>query len=672
MKLKSFDYESQITSDEDVKEIKFGIRVEDTGKILDILRSKMYKNPIGAICREVSCNSRDANREAKKENEPITIQIENNYINESQPVIKFVDTGVGISPDRMADVFCNYGASTKTNTNKLTGGFGLGAKTPFSYSDSFYIETIFNKVKYHYMAVLDPAGTGKIILLSQEQVTDKNGTTIAVPIQEKDIKSFEQEVINYTQFWKVRPTLIGFTQTYQPLDLVYSFEDKLQIICKESNHVTLSSVKILIDDIPYDLDIDQIQQKDEKIIDYWYHHYEMILPFKNGELSVSSNRETLYYDESTIKKIKSKLQFLKKEVKSDFELTFQSLPSFKEACVYLNRNQALINFFHKIFEVNCGIWRGEKVISLEYNDSYIFKTINLSEKDGFFKAVVSKNTDTPKFSNCTVYITSGKLKTSQLYYLYKQGETKITFIEKRKKLNRYESTGDLSNKLQTNDRRSEFLDLKFIDISLLPKEKVTRKQANPFKVPPSDKKISYKTYSRLNDLNSYRSSVSDIVSNYYLYFYQNEIELGKFHRINRYFSEKVAFINARFKKSFEGQKFQLFQDVLDTYQKDNLEHIQNHYIWNQTNYKDREFLTKLNSFSYAFEPKEVEEFTIPDRSENQYFLNLLDLKTLDLYKYSRISEKYSKFYLLSKLDIFSPEELVKEYVELIKIKNKVG
>ena len=36
--------------------------IQDTGMIFDILRNKMYSNPIEAICREISCNARDAHR----------------------------------------------------------------------------------------------------------------------------------------------------------------------------------------------------------------------------------------------------------------------------------------------------------------------------------------------------------------------------------------------------------------------------------------------------------------------------------------------------------------------------------------------------------------------------------------------------------------------------------
>ena len=130
---------TQIQTSKEFHSIDFGIKQADMGLVLEILRSKMYKNPIGAICREVASNSRDANREAEN-NVPIEISINDSPLSASDVTISFKDAGPGISPERMADVFVNYGSSTKRDSDQFTGGFGLGAKTPFSYTDNFSIE----------------------------------------------------------------------------------------------------------------------------------------------------------------------------------------------------------------------------------------------------------------------------------------------------------------------------------------------------------------------------------------------------------------------------------------------------------------------------------------------------------------------------------------------------
>ena len=74
------------------------------------------------------------------------------------------DFGPGISPDRMSNIFIQYTASTKRDDNVQTGGFGLGAKTPFAYSNSFVIVTVMNGIKYQYNCYIDETKVGKLAL----------------------------------------------------------------------------------------------------------------------------------------------------------------------------------------------------------------------------------------------------------------------------------------------------------------------------------------------------------------------------------------------------------------------------------------------------------------------------------------------------------------------------
>lgn len=97
---------TNIRTSEKFKELEFGIRSSDMGLVLEILRSKLYRNPIAAICREVASNARDANREAEN-TAPIEISIDDGLFSAGDLTISFKDVGPGISPERMADVFVN-------------------------------------------------------------------------------------------------------------------------------------------------------------------------------------------------------------------------------------------------------------------------------------------------------------------------------------------------------------------------------------------------------------------------------------------------------------------------------------------------------------------------------------------------------------------------------------
>src|SRR5206468_2322508 len=98
-----------------------------------LLRNKLYNNPINSVVRELTSNAYDANVENKNEHIPVVISLPGEYL-----IIK--DDGVGLSADRLQNVFCVYGESTKRDSDDFIGGYGLGGKSVFAYSQSFHIE----------------------------------------------------------------------------------------------------------------------------------------------------------------------------------------------------------------------------------------------------------------------------------------------------------------------------------------------------------------------------------------------------------------------------------------------------------------------------------------------------------------------------------------------------
>ena len=277
--------------------------------IFDILRSKMYSDKIGAICREVSSNSRDANREAGRGHIPPTIAIYSSNDSETLGAtiegtsISFEDCGPGITPERMVDVFLKYGASTKRATNGQTGGFGLGAKTPFAYTDTFTIATVCDvdgkRMKYVYTAIIDASGKGKMILFDSSESDSATGTKIIVPLKSYDRDEFESKCIEMSLFWPVRPTLKGFNRQHGEVspELVHVCEEdemSFSVYFADKLPYRLQSTIIAqIDGIPYSVKTSEVNTGN------WSWRFPMVLEFGNGDLTISASREELQYDEHT-------------------------------------------------------------------------------------------------------------------------------------------------------------------------------------------------------------------------------------------------------------------------------------------------------------------------------------------------------------------------------------
>jgi DNA-directed RNA polymerase subunit RPC12/RpoP len=349
-------------------EAEFGI--ENIGFILKLLRDKMYTNPIKAICREISCNARDAHREVGKRSVPIEIHLP--CVMDSTFRVK--DYGPGISPERMQNVFILYGNSTKNQDNVQTGGFGLGAKTPFAYSDQFSVITTTPElwgeyecsdcnhtwmqkdsviecpncrsnnightpkkvhVKRNYIAYIDETERGKMREVSTELTDESCGTEIVLEVKKQDWEKFAADTVSVTKYWTVngepRPKLTG--KSPAP---VYSTNDDETLLegvgwrlpknGGSDNYYYGRSSKAIVDGISYEVDNDLFDSDDVTLL-----RKGLLFEFGVGVLTLTPQRESLQYDENTITEIKSRLESVRESVAKVIADRIATAKNYREA-----------------------------------------------------------------------------------------------------------------------------------------------------------------------------------------------------------------------------------------------------------------------------------------------------------------------------------------------------
>ena len=277
----------------------FGIG--DEAFILSILRSKMYSIPQRTVVCEYMSNARDAHREVGKDLIPIEVTLPDE---DNNSVWSVRDFGPGITPDRMANVFLLYGNSTKRNDNTQTGGFGLGAKSGFSLSDSFSIETVTNEtgsnIKRLYIAIIDPSQKGEVNLVSEEPTTEECGTKIVISVKPEDVQRFIKYTKEIGDYWDVRPTIVNgsdfewtehkhlYINKIAELNVNGEVIEKIDWTFNYGDGIYNCPV-VCLDGIRYPLSPNVIENQDK------IYHQDWIFYFKTGELKVTSNRESLDY-----------------------------------------------------------------------------------------------------------------------------------------------------------------------------------------------------------------------------------------------------------------------------------------------------------------------------------------------------------------------------------------
>jgi hypothetical protein len=230
------------------EEVEFGIG--DTDFMIDLARSQLYTNPLRIFPQEYMANARDANIEAGKSNTPIEIHLPNAF----DSTLRIRDFGEGMSKDTVKTIFTQYGVSTKRDKNNQTGGFGIGSKSAWSYTDSFTISTIFEGVRYQYIAYLDDNRRGKLSFQHSEKTDEESGTTISVDINTNDYLKLREYVVEISKFWKVRPKIFKGQE-----EIVVEAPKNRKFEWNKNSVLNYDNSTIVVDEIPYVLNFEILE-----------------------------------------------------------------------------------------------------------------------------------------------------------------------------------------------------------------------------------------------------------------------------------------------------------------------------------------------------------------------------------------------------------------------------
>ena len=201
---------------------KMGFAPEAESFLMDMMSDGLYSDKFGSIVREIASNCIDANAEAGSTDPvAITVTAPSSFTNTGE--ITFQDSGVGICPDRIEDIFTLYFASTKRDGNDMIGGFGIGAKSPFAYTDVFRVETWCNGNKYTYL--LEKRGQDRTCTLLDTAVEEGKGTKIRIPVKDKwDYDKFVDAINEQTMLMRPLAVTLSDNKAYESTE-VFEFEN---------------------------------------------------------------------------------------------------------------------------------------------------------------------------------------------------------------------------------------------------------------------------------------------------------------------------------------------------------------------------------------------------------------------------------------------------------------
>ncbi len=302
---------------------EFGITSDSKVVIIDSLIN-LYSKPIDSVVREITSNCIDAHRErdlklsGQKPLDPdddISFFSDTNLVevNLKSDLISFKDFGVGLSEQRVKDIFTVFGGSTKRGNNFEIGGFGLGSKSPFAYTGTFYIKTARNGTLSTYLMSRGES-VPTMDLVSKTPIKEKNYTEVVVPLKYNDFYNFRSAIYNQlTYFPQVYYKGIDAPQK----NVIYEDEDCIIDLKNKS-------MDILVGNVQYPLESKYFTFGNQAVGSFLYNKC-LKLKFKIGELTLVPSREAIRYTEETKKKIQDKLDKLYTEFKQIYDDVFVKL-----------------------------------------------------------------------------------------------------------------------------------------------------------------------------------------------------------------------------------------------------------------------------------------------------------------------------------------------------------
>jgi hypothetical protein len=283
--------------------------------VFQMFTKNIYSNPKGTIVREITSNCKDSHTEAGV-NKPIVIRKTVDKLAKTI-YISFIDYGVGMSPDRMENVYGVYFASTKRIDNTQIGGFGVGGKTPLAYRRStgfgqaeydncFHIITNYEGIKYTYL-IYEGDECPMFSLQDSQPTEEGNGTEVRVPVLEKDLADFKKEMIRQLYYFE-DVIFEGFEDVATHINLTNDYQIVRAKTFYYRGEEYSENVHACLGRVAYPLDYDVLG------LDRDDYDFPVAIKLEVGEVGTTISRETLDYSEQTIKLLKKKLLAVKAEL----------------------------------------------------------------------------------------------------------------------------------------------------------------------------------------------------------------------------------------------------------------------------------------------------------------------------------------------------------------------
>lgn len=276
-------------------------KIKASAKAFKILSNNLYQDKPLAICRELICNAIDSHKAAGKATVPVEVTVPSSV----NPNLIVEDFGLGLSREEVEQIYTTYFESTKSDSNELVGGLGLGSKSPFAYTQSFSVIARKDGIENTFIAFIGANGMPQINCLNTTSTDKCNGVRIEVPVAQADSGVF-RDALSKLQWFDMMPTVHGWNEPIMQQHPAFERFQNNGFAFVNTGYYGIS-VYAVMGNVAYPVDpyqVNGLQEEIHNLTDY-VERSDLFIRFDIGQLDITPGREDLSYDPDTQEAIRA-------------------------------------------------------------------------------------------------------------------------------------------------------------------------------------------------------------------------------------------------------------------------------------------------------------------------------------------------------------------------------
>ena len=207
--------------------------------------TELYTDSELACIREYATNALDSHREAGQ-TRPIEVETPGLL----SPYLRIRDFGIGMTVSDIEEIYSRYGASTKRESNGVTGMLGVGCKSALAYTSQFTLVARRDGAQCTVAISRDEDGGGSMTVVDTCGTNEPNGVEVVIPA--RAINEMDSKAADFFKYWEPGLVLLNGREPKRIEGLVISPDMTLVRSALASRYGGYSKPSVIImGNVPY-------------------------------------------------------------------------------------------------------------------------------------------------------------------------------------------------------------------------------------------------------------------------------------------------------------------------------------------------------------------------------------------------------------------------------------